>query len=263
MTFLLLSICLVAATLLLVRPVFAAGPRLALAQFDGRGVVILFICVVALALVAGLGFAIALMLAALVKELGHVFGHRLAGHDDARLRLLPLPSGPPISTRPPANDLSAAFILLMGPGLGLAPMVAAFALGAALTDTAPALAQAARTYALAAGALNFVALLPLWPMPGGRLTRMIIEARFPNVGGLGAAALAAFAIGLALTWGSALLFLLGLIAVLALVIRPTPSADRPRLTRAQGRISFTAYFATLGAYVLGGWWVLKLLPLGV
>ena len=261
MAFLLLSFALVAATAHLVRPAVASGQPIALARFDGRGVVAVFVIIVAAAMLLGLGPALALMLAFLVKELGHVLGYRLAGHDDARLRLLPLPSGPPISDRAPAGDLAAFFILLMGPVFGLAPMIAAFALGAAFAETAPAFADAARAYALAAGALNFVALLPVWPLPGGRLTRMVIEARFPAVGGLAAAALCAFTLGLAVTWSSALLFLLGLVGGLALVVRPAGPVARARLSRAQTRIAFTAYFATLAAYFLAGWWVLKLLPL--
>lgn len=261
MAFLLLSMVLVAATVFVVRPAVASGPRIGLAHFDGRGVLVVFVIVVAASLVVGLGFAVALLLAALVKELGHVLGHRLAGHADAQFRLLPLPGGPPISARAPSSDLAAFFILLMGPVFGLAPMIAAFALGAALAPTAPAFAEAARAYALAAGALNFVALLPLWPLPGGRLTRMVVEARFPRVGGLAAATLSAFTIGLAITWSSALLFLLGLVGGLALVVRPTGTRARPPLAASDLRIAFTAYFATLAAYFLGGWWVLKLLPL--
>ncbi len=56
--------------------------------------------------------------------------------------------------------------------------------------------------------------------------------------------------------------LIGLVAALALVVRPPETALRPRLTRAQTRIGFLAYFATLSAYFTAGWWVLTLLPLG-
>jgi hypothetical protein len=263
MTFLLLSMALVAFTLWVVQPAMGGGPGLRLAHVNGIGVLSVFAATLALALFFGLEFALSLLAVWLLKELGHVLGYRMAGHTDARLQLLPLPGGPTASATAPKSDLAAFFVLMMGPVLCLAPMVAAFALGQALAGPAPAIAHAARSFALAAGALNFVALLPLWPLPGGELTRLIVAARFPRVSGLSAAALAAFTIGLSLTWHSSLLFLLGLVAGLALTVRPPADTPRPRLTAAQTRIGFTAYFATLSAFFLGGWWVLRLLPFGI
>lgn len=263
MTFLLLSFALLAAMTFVVRPALASGPRLAIAVPDGRAVVLVFPLFLAATLLLGLDFALAAMLAFWVKELGHVLGYRLIGHEDTRFRLVPIPGAPPISARIPGSDLAQLFVLLMGPGFGLAPMVAAVALGHAFADTAPALAQTARAYALAAGAVNFVALLPLWPLPGGRLLRLIVEARFPRIGGLGAAALSAFVIGLALTLQSFLLFLLGVVGALALVHNPGHPVARPRLTRRQVRLGFTAYFATLAAFFLSGAWIVRLIALGL
>lgn len=262
MTFLLLSFALVAATVFVVRPAFADSPRLPLAGTDGRAIVTIFPGFLAATLLVGLDFALAAMLALMVKELGHVIGYRLAGHGDVCFRLIPLPGGPAISARAPESDLTALFILLMGPGLGLAPMVAAVALGDAIATSSPALAQAARAYALAAGAVNFVALLPLWPLPGGRLLRMIVDARFPRISGLTGAALAAFVIGLSLTMHSMMLFLLGGLGAVTL-FRQEASPERPRLTSMQVRIGFTAYFATLAAFFMSGAWVIRLIPLGL
>lgn len=261
MTFLLLSILLVAATLWVARPVLAGGGlRLNLDSVDGRGVLGTFAAMSAGALVLGLEFAVGLLVAALVKSAGHLIGHRLVGDSDAEFRLVAFPGGPEAAGQTPRDDLGAFFILLMGPGFGLAPMVAAFALGHVLAETAPGLAEAFRTYALAAGALNFVSLLPLWPLAGGRLMQLIVEARFPRVSGLAAAALAAMFVGMSLTMQSLMLFLIGLVAGLALIVRPPKSAPRPSLTRSEARIGFLAYFTTLAAYFTAGWWVLTLLP---
>jgi len=262
MTFLLLSFALVAATFFVVRPAFVESPRLPVTGTDGRAIVTIFPAFLIATLWVGLDFAFAAMVALMVKELGHVIGYRLAGHSDAHFRLIPIPGSPAISARAPDSDLTALFVLLMGPGLGLAPMVAAVALGDTVAASSPALAQAARAYALAAGAVNFVALLPLWPLPGGRVLRMIVEARFPRVSGLTAAALAAFVIGLSLTLHSMMLFLLGALGAVTL-IRQDASPDRPRLTRMQVRIGFTAYFATLAAFFMSGAWVIRLIPLGL
>jgi len=261
MTFLLFSFVLVVATVWVARPVLASGGlRLSLDGVDGRGVLGTFAAVSAAALVLGVEFAIGLLVAALVKSAGHLIGHRLVGDDAAGFRLVPFPGGPEAAGAAPRDDLGAFFVLLMGPGLGLAPMVAAFALGNFLAETAPGVAEILRTYALAAGALNFVSLLPLWPLAGGRLVQLIVEARFPRVKGLAAAALAAMFVGMSLTMQSLLLFLIGLIGALALIVRPPQSTPRPCLTRTQTRIGFLAYFVTLSAYFTAGWWVLTLLP---
>jgi hypothetical protein len=262
MTFLLISLLLVAATLWVARPALAAGGlRPSFNQLDGRGVLGTFAAVSAAALVFGIEFAVGLLIAALVKSTGHLVGHRLVGDASADFRLVAFPGGPVAAGAAPRDDLAAFFILLTGPGFGLAPMVAAFALGNLVAESAPALAEAFRTYALAAGALNFVSLLPLWPLAGGRLVQLIVEARFPRVSGLAAAALAAMFVGMSLTMPSLLLFLIGLVAALALIVRPPQSTPRPCLTRAQTRIGFLAYFAMLSAYFTAGWWVLTLLPL--
>jgi hypothetical protein len=261
MGFLVLSIVLVVATVWVARPVFVTGGlRLNVNSVDGRGVLGTFAALSAAAMVLGLEFAVGLLIAALVKSAGHLVGHRLVGDRDADFRLVPIPGGPEAAGAAPRDDLAAFFILLMGPGLGLAPMIAALALGSVLAESAPGLAAAFRTYALAAGALNFVALLPLWPLAGGRLVQLIVEARFPRVKGLAAAALAAMCVGMSLTMQSLILFLIGLIAALALIVRPPQSTPRPCLTAAQTRIGFLAYFATLAAYFIAGWWVMTLLP---
>ena len=261
MAVLILSILLVAATLWVARPVLASGGlRLNLDHVDGRGVLGAFAAVSAAALALGVEFAVGLLVAALIKSAGHLVGHRLVGDTEADFRLVPFPGGPVAAGSTPRDDLGAFFILLMGPGLGLAPMVAAFALGNLFAETAPGLAEALRAYALAAGALNFVSLLPLWPLAGGRLVQLIVEARFPRISGLAAAALASMFVGMSLTMNSLLLFLIGLVAALALIVRPPRNTPRPSLTRAQARIGFLAYFATLSAYFIAGWWVLTLLP---
>lgn len=264
MTFLMLSLALVAATLFVVRPAFGTLGRLPVLGTDGRAILLIFPVFLTATFLVGVDFALGAMVALLIKELGHVIGYRLAGHDDARVRLVPVPDGPAISAHRPESDGAALFILLMGPGLGLAPMVAAVALGETLAATAPMLAQAARAYALAAGAVNFVALLPLWPLPGGRLLRLVVEARFPKFGGLTVAALSAFVIGAGLTMQSALLVLLGLLGALTLIGRNGANTrSRRRLTGRQARLGFTAYFATIGAYFMSGAWVLNLIALGL
>lgn len=262
MIFLFVSVILVVATLWVARPGLAQGGLRLSLDIDGRGVLGTFAGLAAATMVLGLEFAVGLLAAALVKSAGHLVGHRLIGDTEAGYRLVPFPGGPEAAGDAPRDDLAAFFLLLMGPGLGLAPMVLAFAFGNLLAETAPALAQMFKTYALAAGALNFVSLLPLWPLAGGRLVQIILEARFPRVSRLAAVALAAMFLGMSFTLQSLLLCLIGVIAALALGLRPPKRTQRPRLGRAQVRIAFLAYFSTLAAYFTAGWWVLTLWPLG-
>lgn len=261
MTSVFFSVLLIAATIWMARPALVnGGLRPDLSGVDGRGVLGAFAAVSTFALLLGLDLAVGLLLAALVKAAGHLVGHRLVGDRAAEFRLVAFPQGPEAAGTAPRDDLAAFFVLMMGPALGLAPMVAAFAFGTALAESAPGLAEALRAYALAAGALNFVSLLPLWPLAGGRLVQLIIAARFPQVSGLAAAMLAAFFIGMSLTLHSLLLFLIGLIAALALIVRPPANTPRPSLSRKETRIGVLAYFATLSAYFTAGWWVVSLLP---
>lgn len=255
------SLLLVAATVWMARPVLASGGlRPDFNKVDGRVVLGLFAALSAMALVLGIDLAVGLLVAALVKAAGHLIGHRLVGDTTAEYRLVAFPGGPEAAGARAEDDLAAFFVLLMGPGLGLAPMVAAFTIAGLFAESAPGLAAPLRAYALAAGALNLVALLPLWPLAGGRLVQLIVEARFPQVTGLAAAMVAALFIGMSLTMQSLLLFLAGAVAGLALVLRPPQSTPRPCLSRAQSRIGFLAYFATLAAYFTAGWWVLTVLP---
>ncbi len=261
MTYLLLSMILVAATLWVAGPVLASGGlRSPFTRVDARGVIATFAVVAAGTLVLGVEYALGLLAAALVKATGHLVGHRLVGDTGASFRLVTFPQGPEAAGARTQDDPAAFFILLMGPGLGLAPMVAAFALVNLFAESAPGLAEALRAYALAAGALNFVALLPLWPLAGGRLVQLLLEARFPQVSGLAGAALAAMVLGMSLTMQSVMLFLIGLVAALTLILRPPQNTPRPRLTRTQTRLGFLAYFSMLSAYFMAGWWVLTLLP---
>ncbi|HHS93741.1 MAG TPA: hypothetical protein ENK63_00135 [Rhodobacterales bacterium] len=260
MTFLLLSIALAGATVFVARPAFVSDPRVPVAFGDSRALVAVFPAYLAITLLIGLDFALAAMLALALRELGQVVGYRLAGHDDAQFRLIPLPGGPRASARAPDSTLAAAFILLMGAGFGLAPMVAGAALGEAAGEMAPALAQTARTYALAAGAVNFVLLLPIWPLPGGQFLRLAIEARAPRLGGPGAALLAAFVIGLSLSLHSISLLLIGGIGALALIAAKDTPPARARLGKGSLWLAMSAYLATLAAYALAGAWVIWLIP---
>ena len=261
MTFLILASTLMLATVLMVRPALAGGPPLVLQGFNGPGVILGFACFVAIAVIMDPLFSFALLLAFMLHEFGHVMAHRMVGHQDARFRLIPFWNGARISDQVPSSDADAFFIALMGPGISLAPMVLSFALAQSLPATHPMAAEVFLQFALATGALNFVNLLPIWPLDGGRCVRLLVQARAPRFGPLASAAMAAALLGFALSVGSILLTLLALTGGFALITNRAEPAPRPTLTRRQWRLAATAWFASLSAFFLGGWWVIKLIPL--
>jgi Zn-dependent protease len=261
MTFLILAGTLMLATVLMVRPALVDGPPLVLQGFNGAGVVLGFTCFVAIAVVMDPLFSFALLLALLLHEFGHVIAHRMVGHEDARFRLIPFWNGARISDEPPTTDADAFFIALMGPGISLAPMVLSFALAPALSTSSPLASEFFLQFALATGALNFVNLLPIWPLDGGRCVRLLVQARAPRFGPLAAAAMAAALLGFAMTVQSVLLTLLALVGGFALITNRAEPAPRPSLSPRQWRVAATAWFASLSAFFLGGWWVIKLIPL--
>lgn len=91
--------------------------------------------------------------------------------------------------------------------------------------------------------------------------RLLIQARAPRFGPLTSAAMAAALLSFAMTVQSVLLTLLALVGGFTLITNREEPVPRPTLSKRQWRIAATAWFATLSAFFLGGWWVIKLLPL--
>ncbi|MCI2400266.1 hypothetical protein [Aliiroseovarius subalbicans] len=261
MLFLIFATGLFLATLSMVRPALADGPPLALSGLNGASVVIAFTCFVSVGVLMGSVFAFALLLAFLLHEFGHVLAYRMVGHADARFRLVPFWNGVRISDTPPRSDLDAFFIALMGPGVSLAPMVLSFALVDVLAPHAPLASDFFLQFALATGALNFVNLLPLWPLDGGRCIRIMVQAQFPGVGPLAAAAMSAALMGFAYSVSSVLIFLMALVGAFALITGREDHASRATLTKHELRLALTAYFAALSAFFLGGWWIIRIIPM--
>ncbi len=256
-TFVILSMALLALTAAMVRPALAGGSGLLLTGFDGTGVILAFSGFVAVALVLGPVFSFALMLAFLLHEFGHVVAYRLAGHTDVRFRLIPIWDGARISNQAPRSDLDAFFIALMGPGVSLAPMVVSFALSEVLLPLSPATADLFWQFALATGVLNFVSLLPLWPFDGGRCIRIMLQSIFPNIGPLAAMSMSVILAALAILLHSVMLCLIALVGAISLVAKRGEPSKGPPLTLEQLRLALAAYFAALASFFLAGWWVLK------
>lgn len=254
MALLTISLLLAAKTFALVWPAVAGVPAMPFAAPDRRAALLTLPILVVIAAGFGPGFALATVMALLLQEFGQVLGHRLTGNWDARLRPIPVPGAAPATGRVPAHDLAELVVLMTGVGLGLAPMVFGFALGNALAETAPALAQAAWSFALATGAVNAISLLPFWPLPGGRIFTLLLRPHLPRQTGRALAASSAFILGLALTMHSPLLAAFSLLALMALQFRPYQPPKRPPLKGNEFVLGLAAYGTTFAAFLCGGWW---------
>lgn len=256
MTFFLLSMVLVAITVSVARPAMAGQERIPLTGVTASHILVIITVLTACAVAFGPVASLALLSAHLLHELGLVVAHRLAGHSAVAFRLLPMPRSGPVSDEPHDSDLSAFFVGLFGAGFGLAPMVAAFAL-ADLTVATP-LQPLFGALALFIGAYNFVALLPIWPLPGGKLVRLLLRPQIPRVSALPAATFLAGVVALSWSLEAPLLFVTAVVGALAYLLQPPLRTDRPALTLGQAALGIGAYVSMLAAFFLGGWWVILL-----
>ncbi|MBT0958515.1 metalloprotease [Alphaproteobacteria bacterium KMM 3653] len=251
---LLFAFGLCALTLLSLRGGLVPEAGLKTHSFDQTGLALGVLAFGAAVLYLGPLYGVAITLGVLIHEFGHVAAFRVAGHRDARFRLIPLLGGVAISNRAPDSDLKDFFITLMGPGICLAPTVLAYVLALSLWNSAPDFAYAAWVFAIANGALNFVNLLPFWPLDGGRCVHLLARCIWPPLAPWLAIAMAA-ALALAALWmQSVLLFLVAALGAQGLQSSAKSDANTPRpaMTKAQGAQALAAYLCTLGVHLIAG-----------
>ena len=205
-------------------------------------------------------YGIAIMLSVMVHEFGHVAAFRIAGHSDARFRLIPLMGGVAISDREPETALHDFFITLMGPGICLVPMVLAYMLIEPAAEFSHLMADFLWVFAIVTGALNFFNLLPFWPLDGGRCLRILTATFAPGTTTPITLAMSAGFAAAAVATQSLMLLVFSLMGAQALffdVDQPAPAGSlKPR----QGLVALGAYIATASAHFVGGfvllqWWL--------
>jgi Zn-dependent protease len=205
----------------------------------------------------GPSFGVAIMLAVMIHEFGHVAAFRVCGHRDARFRLIPLMGGVAISDQLPASQMKDFFITLLGPGISVAPMVLAYVLSDITYDRWPEVGDFLYVFAGVTAAMNFFNLLPFWPLDGGRCVRILAFRVGPKVAHgvtiLMSAALAAAA----LQMQSLVLLMFALMGAQGIMQADTSARVQGRLTWGQWAWSMGAYLATAGAHVSGAWWLLE------
>ncbi|MEL6957936.1 MAG: site-2 protease family protein [Pseudomonadota bacterium] len=163
------------ATYLILRGGWTSPYRTTIIGLDPQGLGLSALAVAAAVWFFGPTFGLSLILIIVIHEFGHVAAFRIAGHQDASFRLVPLLGGYAISNRPVEGHDEDVFISLMGPAICIAPMMLAYGIEAVTRTINPEWSIALLTFASVCGALNFFNLLPIWPLDGGKLTASILS----------------------------------------------------------------------------------------
>ncbi|WP_298260277.1 site-2 protease family protein [uncultured Litoreibacter sp.] len=201
-------------------------------------------------------YGVAIVISVMIHEFGHVAAFRIAGHDDARFRLIPLMGGVAISDKAPESQAHDFFITLMGPGICLAPMAFAYALADVVQPVSPAAAEFLWTFALVTAALNFFNLLPFWPLDGGRCLRILTDTFAPGATNVVTMIMSAAMAAAAVAMQSMALFLFAILGAQSLFSWSQAWAQRRQMTKMQGLLALSAYLFTAGAHLLGGYTML-------
>ena len=246
---------LCAATVFAVRGGVLARPRMLFSGFDGIGVLTGFVVFTVASAAFGPVFALSLIVSLLLHEFGHVIGYRMIGHEDARFRLVPLLSGAPMSDHPVRTEGQAFFVALMGPGVSIGPMVLAYTLSATLANSNPEVSGNLRVFAVTCGTLNFLNLLPFWPLDGGRCTRIFAGNFWPTLAPALTVFMTAAFTAAALRTDSLTLFILAGVGVQSLFQKGEPK--REKLGESNALTAMAAYAFTLATHFCGGYWLMS------
>ena len=225
---------------------------LTIVGMDVEGVGLGLLAVLAATWYFGPLYGLAIVLSTMIHEFGHVAAFRIAGHDDARFRLIPLMGGVAISDTEPKSQIDDFFITIMGPGICIVPMILALVLSNLLDPAFPMIAEFFWIFAVVTGALNFFNLLPFWPLDGGRCVRILTQTFSPRAANDVTLAMSAFLAAAAVATQSLLLFGFALVSVQSLFRLVEIEDDRPQMTTMQGMLGTCAYLATSGAHFLVG-----------
>lgn len=198
-------------------------------------------------------FGAALIIAVAIHEFGHVAAYRVAGHADARFRLVPLFGGVAISNSMPATQMKDFFITLMGPGISVAPMVLAYVLSDLLYYSNESVGDFLYVLAMVMAALNFFNMLPFWPLDGGRCMRILAYRVSPGLARQVTFAMSAGLGAWALAQQSMIILAFALMGVQSAFHADRLAQVQHRLSWAQWGWALAAYLAVAGAHLIGGW----------
>lgn len=233
------------------------GGRPSLPRVDLGSVRVWILLCLAAILIFKLKYGSALVLALMLHELGHVAAHRILGHEDARFRLAPLFAPTAISKTPTRSQAQEFFVSIMGAGFSLVPMVATLVAASALKEAAPTLSDLLYALGSTIAALNFVNLLPLLPLDGGRCLRQILLTLCPVTGVYILLALSAGAAALSFVHES--LSLIVIVCLGGLIFFRPQEDEQPKtpMSTQTASLASATYLFTLAAHGVAGWWLIR------
>ncbi len=255
MLFVLLAAIIMLGAAALPRPGLPTGGALRLSGFNGQSVLAGFVLCIACTALLGMQFALPILFALLLRELGQVLAYRMLGHADARFRLAPFLDRMPVSDRPLTSDGQEFLTAIMGPAISLGPLVLAASLAVALRDSAPGPAGALWLLAATLGAVNFVLLLPFAPFDGARCMRCAVASYWPALTPAMAVFMSTAMFTASLRTGSVALMIAAAYGAQSLFHRAGPG--RVPLKPDHGLIALAAYVFTLAAHFSAGWWLFR------
>ena len=233
------------------------GPRgFQLAGFDLNAVGLAVVAVAAAMYFWGVLFGLALMVAVVIHEFGHVAAFRVCGHADAQFRLIPLLGGVAISARIPSSHLADLFITLMGAAGGLAPMMLLFAASDLLYPQLPALSDYLYIQASVIGFLGAFNLLPFWPLDGGRIVRLLTFTFAPRATRAVSILMSAAAAAAAVATQSYFLLFFVLIGWQGLIRSEQLIGLQRGMSKQSGVWALAAYLFTTATFLVVAWPIL-------
>lgn len=233
------------------------GGRLSPPRLDISSVRLWILMCLAAILIFKLKYGSALVLALMLHELGHVAAHRLIGHSETRFRLAPLITGTAISARPTRNQTEQFFVTIMGAGFSLVPMVAALVLAQLLEGSLPDISSILYAAGSTIAVPNFINLLPLPPLDGGKCLRQIFITLCPVTGSHLLLTFSAGAAALSFVYESMSLITIVCLGALVFFRPEDDQSDKAPMPHATALLALAIYGFTFASHAVAGWWLIR------
>ena len=177
---LILTFGLFVLTYLILKGGWTAPNRKFRIEFSTESLVMAAISIVAAVWFFGPMTGLALVAIIAIHEFGHVAAFRVCGHDDATFRLIPLMGGVASSSKAPDGPLHQFFISIMGPAICIAPTVLALQVVYGNYELPEMVRQFLWSFGIYSGVINFFNLLPIGPLDGGKISRVLFGIFWPK-----------------------------------------------------------------------------------
>jgi Zn-dependent protease len=241
---LILTLCLCILTYTILRGGWTAPNRAFKISFSKESLLLAALSIAAATWFFGPTTGLALVLIIAVHEYGHVAAYRVCGHDDATFRLIPLMGGVAISHKHPDGPLHSFFISVMGPAICIAPTILALELVYGNWVTNELARDFLWRFGIYSGTLNFFNLLPIGPLDGGKISRILFEIFWPKA----ARPFSMLMMGLAIAfgvWAQNMFILMLTLMAIPSIMSPNQYILARKPTKRQGLMLLAIYLLCL------------------